>query len=55
MATDSLTILKRINIKGSLGSSSGIGSQDTPEQSTPNTTNAGGSSMFASVFASAKS
>lgn len=55
MATDPQTILKRINIKGAVGPS--LGAPEAQESSTPATqaAGAGGGSMFASVFASAKS
>jgi len=56
MANDSQTILKRINIKGALGSTSGIGNSDGSDSSTASTAaTTTSSSMFASVFASAKS
>ena len=59
MATDSQTILKRINIRGSTLSASGAGSssagdgQDQSSQQAAASTGGGG--MFASVFASARS
>ena len=65
MATDSATILKRINIKGSLGAISGSegGSSSSDLVSTAQAIMGGGNQpaagggggMFASVFASAKS
>lgn len=60
MSTDPNTILKRINIKGALGSVGGSaegGSESAAAQGgfTAQANAGGGGGMFASVFASAKS
>ena len=59
MSTDPNTILKRINIKGALGSVGAGGSSEgnTESASSQGSTaqSSGGGGMFASVFASAKS
>lgn len=60
MSTDPNTILKRINIKGALGSTGMGGSAEASSESTTSQVatsqaSGGGGGMFASVFASAKS